>query len=66
MGTRQHGLPPLRIADPRRDAELLELARRDAQALIEADPALAAPDYARLRQMVLARYGKVLELGDVG
>ncbi|MCL6501993.1 MAG: ATP-dependent DNA helicase RecG [Pirellulales bacterium] len=66
LGTRQHGLPPLRVADLRRDAGLLEQARQDAQALVRQDPGLARPELARLRRLVLARYGKVLELGDVG
>ena len=66
FGTRQHGLPPFRIADLQRDRELLEEARHDAKRLIEADPGLSQPDHARLRRMVLTRYGKVLDLGDVG
>ncbi len=43
FGTRQHGLPPLRIADLLRDADVLDEARRDAQALVAADPGLAQP-----------------------
>jgi ATP-dependent DNA helicase RecG len=66
LGTKQHGLPPLRIADLLRDAPVLEEARRDAQATVAADPGLSAEKHARLRRMVLGRYGKVLELGDVG
>jgi ATP-dependent DNA helicase RecG len=66
LGTKQHGLPPLRIADLLRDAPLLEEARHDAQATVAADPGLLAEKHARLRRMVLGRYGKVLELGDVG
>lgn len=66
LGTQQHGLPPLRIADLLRDADLLEEARRDAQSLTAADPGLARTEHARLRRMMLARYGRVLELGDVG
>jgi ATP-dependent DNA helicase RecG len=66
LGTRQHGLPPLRIADLVRDAQLLEEARRDAQQLVALDPGLAAPEHERLRSMMLRRYGRVLELGDVG
>ena len=45
---------------------LLEEARRDARALVAADPDLAAAEHALLRRMMLARYGKALELGDVG
>ncbi|MCO6458132.1 MAG: ATP-dependent DNA helicase RecG [Pirellulaceae bacterium] len=66
LGTRQHGLPPLRIADLHRDRELLEEARHDAQGLIAADPDLAAAELGRLKQMVLRRYGAALDLGDVG
>src|SRR5262249_39962784 len=66
FGTRQHGLPPLRIADLRRDVELVEEARRDAQALIEADPELVDPVFTRLPRMVFHRYGEALDLGDVG
>ena len=66
FGTRQHGLPPFRIADLQRDSELLEEARRDAGDLVAADPGLALADHARLRSMMLMRYGQALELGDVG
>ena len=66
FGTRQHGLPPLRIADLLRDAKVVQIARRDAQTLLDADPGLANPEHALLRQRVLRRYGAVLELGDVG
>lgn len=66
LGTRQHGMPPLRIADLFRDVEVLLEARRDALELIERMPHLDHPDFARLKHMVLTRYARVLELGDVG
>jgi len=66
LGTRQHGLPPLRIADLAKDGALLEEARRGAQELVALDPGLTRPEHARLQRMVLNRYGRVLELGDVG
>jgi ATP-dependent DNA helicase RecG len=66
LGTKQHGLPPLRIADPRADAAVLDEARRDAREMVAADPDLTKPEHARLRKMVLVRYGQVLDLGDVG
>ena len=66
FGTRQHGLPPFRVADLERDRQTLEEARRDAQSLSAADPGLAQPKHALLRRMVIARYGKALDLGDVG
>ena len=66
FGTRQHGLPPLRIADLTRDTTILEEARTDATAIIATDPQLAQGEHALLRQRVLARYGQTLDLGDVG
>jgi ATP-dependent DNA helicase RecG len=66
FGTQQHGLPPLRIADLRRDQAILEEARREAQSLFASDPGLKSPAHARLRRQMLVRYGNALELGDVG
>jgi len=66
FGTQQHGLPPLRIADLRRDRAILEEARREAQQLFAADPGLKQPEHARLRRQMLTRYGNALELSDVG
>ncbi len=66
FGTRQHGMPPMRIADLWRDATELDEARRDAAELVASDPGLARPEHARLRRMVIARYGRALDLADVG
>jgi hypothetical protein len=41
-------------------------AREAARRLVGADPDLAAAEFARLRRMVLHRYGRAFELGDVG
>jgi ATP-dependent DNA helicase RecG len=66
LGTKQHGLPPLRIANLALDTEVLDECRRDAHALVAADPDLGQSQHDRLRRMTLARYGRVLNLGDVG
>ena len=66
LGGRQHGMPPLRIANLQRDTALLLEARQAARALVADNPGLADPSLARLRRMVLVRYGKTMELGDVG
>ena len=55
FGTKQHGLPPLRIAELPGDMPLLEEARRDARALVAADPELSREEHARLRRMTLGR-----------
>jgi len=66
FGTRQHGLPPLMVADLRRDSDVLQRARADARSLMAAHPSLDDPAWSRLRRMVFARYGASLELVDVG
>ncbi len=49
-GTRQHGLPDLRLASLPRDARLLEAARQ----LISSDPDLERPEHRALRGQVTA------------
>jgi ATP-dependent DNA helicase RecG len=51
FGTRQSGLPDVRLASLA-DMKLLEQAREQAQKLFEADPNLTAPDDQRLAQKV--------------
>lgn len=66
FGTRQHGLPPFRMADLSRDSAIVQEARDHAQKLVAADPGLRQPEHEKLRRMVLNRYGEALDLGDVG
>lgn len=49
-GVRQSGLSDLRVADLIRDARLLDRARRDAQEILDEDPALARPEHALLAE----------------
>ncbi len=66
FGWKQHGMPPLRIADLQRDGELLAKARVDAFSITDADPNLAGAKWEKLRKMVMIRYGKSLDIGDLG
>ncbi len=66
FGTEQHGLAPLRIADLQRDQQVVEEARVAAERLLAADPGLSRAEHARLRRQMLTRYGRALDLGDVG
>ncbi|MBQ7814289.1 MAG: ATP-dependent DNA helicase RecG [Thermoguttaceae bacterium] len=66
FGARQHGAAAFRVADLNRDREILEEACADAKELTRLDPGLADPKHAALRKQVLAKYGSVLDLGDVG
>lgn len=66
FGIQQHGLPPFRIADLRRDSRVLQEARDTAFKIIDEDPMLHSEPLKKLGEMVRRRYGKVLDLGDVG
>ncbi|MDG2201233.1 MAG: ATP-dependent DNA helicase RecG [Phycisphaerales bacterium] len=66
VGSRQSGLPPFAVASLPRDFELLRMARRDAEAWIEADATLEAPEHALVRRRLMKRHGEALGLVDVG
>jgi ATP-dependent DNA helicase RecG len=53
-GTRQHGMPALRLATIMRDVRVLEDARDAAQSLVERDPKLAESEHGALRDRVTA------------
>jgi ATP-dependent DNA helicase RecG len=66
FSARQHGLPDLKIANIVEDFDLLNLARRDAFALIQADPTLTQQRHGLIRQALIKRFGTKLGLVDVG
>jgi ATP-dependent DNA helicase RecG len=51
LGTAQSGLPPLKIGDLFKDAELMKLARNAAFLIIEQDPRLEAPEHQACRRL---------------
>jgi ATP-dependent DNA helicase RecG len=66
LGTKQHGLPDLRIADPGRDRKILRQARKDAFRLVALDPELKQPQNVCIRRTLLTRYHGRSELLRVG
>ena len=66
FGTRQHGQLPLRVARLPEHMELLQMARRDAGAIIDADPQLSDPSHTLLRKVLVREYGETIGLVDVG
>jgi ATP-dependent DNA helicase RecG len=66
FGVRQHGLPPLKLADMSQEIELLRLAREDALAILKGDPMLSAPEHRPLRAALLRQFGDSLLLAQVG
>ena len=53
LGTAQSGLPPLKLGDLRRDAELMRTARAAALDILEKDPNLERPQNKRFRQLTV-------------
>lgn len=66
LGTRQSGLPELRVAHLIRDQRVLIEARREAFALIARDPHLTWPEHAVLRRALMERWQQKFELLHVG
>jgi ATP-dependent DNA helicase RecG len=64
FGTRQHGVLGLHVANPLRDRELLELARREAFALVENPDAVAARR--RLLDSLSPEWQRRYQLASVG
>lgn len=66
FSNQQHGLPPFRFADLCRDREILEETKTAAEALLSEDEGLAQEVNRPLRVRMLLRYGKALDISDVG
>jgi ATP-dependent DNA helicase RecG len=64
FGTRQHGLPELRVANLLDDFGLLEQARQDAFAIVRKDPKLERPEHKPLLPPLRRMFGDKLSLID--
>ena len=65
FGVRQWGMPEFRAANLVRDAAILEQARQEAFAIVQADPSLGDPRHQALRAVMLRRWKAKLDLGKV-
>ncbi|MEK6733380.1 MAG: ATP-dependent DNA helicase RecG [Candidatus Omnitrophota bacterium] len=67
FGTKQHGLPELKIANIIRDKEILEIAKTEAFDLIRRDRFLRLPENRLIRDNLLSKFSKEdLALASVG
>jgi ATP-dependent DNA helicase RecG len=65
-GTRQSGLPRLKLADLFRDEGLLLAAREAARELVARDARLTEPSHAPLREALMTGYREPIELALAG
>ncbi|HEX3032387.1 MAG TPA: ATP-dependent DNA helicase RecG [Bacillota bacterium] len=66
FGTRQSGLPDLKVADILRDARVLEVARQEAFLLVEQDPKLTKPEHLALAREVKRKFQDRLDYINIG
>ncbi len=65
FGLRQWGMPEFRVANLMRDGDLLQQARQEAFSLLKSDPGLKEPAHQELREAMLRKWEKKLELGSI-
>lgn len=65
MGTRQSGLPSLRIANLIRDIKIIETTRKEAFDLIDKDPKLEDPGHQKLKEAFQRFIGEKINLMSV-
>ena len=58
LGTAQSGLPALKIGNLKRDAELMQRARKAAMSIFAADPRLESPQNQRFQQLIVEKQGR--------
>ena len=59
LGSRQHGLPPMKIADLFADRDVLELAGKEAKYLLQNDPDLSKTENLNLKAEIIELYKKL-------
>jgi len=66
FGTRQAGMPDLKVADIENDTQLLEQARDEAFKLMESDPALKDPKHQMLRAVLKTKWQENFDMVSIG
>ncbi len=66
FGRHQHGLNELKVANPATQLDILELARKEATALIETDFQLTDPGNQRILEVIRKRYPTYLQMVTAG
>ncbi|MBQ3123352.1 MAG: ATP-dependent DNA helicase RecG [Firmicutes bacterium] len=62
FGTRQHGLPDMKLANLVKHIDMLELVKEEAKRILEEDPSLTHPKYSKFRERMNDMFGGELAL----
>ena len=66
FGTRQAGMPDLKVANLLKDGRLLEIARQEAFKLATDDPSLVKPEHQMLKRILREKWRANLEMASIG
>lgn len=66
FGTRQAGMPDLKVANIARDVKILEIARKEAFRIAQIDPTLSKPDHKALKKVLQEKWKENLEMMSIG
>ncbi len=66
FGTKQSGLPQLKIANLVRDGEILVLARKEAFSVVEEDPHLRLAKHEPIRKHFVTHFKHLIDLASIG
>ena len=66
FGTKQHGMPEFKLANPITDHHLLKQAREDAFGLVKNDPALRLSDNMLIKKHIQQNYSHRIGLIKIG
>jgi ATP-dependent DNA helicase RecG len=65
FGTKQHGMPEFKLANPIRDQKLLQQARTDAFDLVSKDPLFKLPENKMLQETITNKYSEKIKLVNI-
>jgi len=66
FGTKQHGLPELKIGNIISDIDIMEIARKEAVNIIKSDPELSAKENYLIKRNFLQSFKHRIDLAKVG
>jgi len=66
FGTRQSGMPDMKVANIARDTMLIDISRKEAFKIAEEDPTLSKPDHQAMKKVLQEKWRDNLEMMSIG